>query len=128
TVGLLSVATQINSHGIAQIRDILQWRDMLTQTPGDLFVNLIDGTFGECAFPLVRQGSRFAFSGRSGTAEDVYEYLRAGLKSERAWIIQRRVRSHSALGDIISPDGLATVRIVTRMRREGSPEVLYCVM
>lgn len=93
-----------------------QWRAKMLLAPTEMFIKPIDGTYGEGAFMVSRRGDQFDFDGQSGSVDDLYRCLNDKLRHERAWLVQPRMRSHSSLDGIASPQGLATVRVVTHMR------------
>lgn len=108
---------------IEPLTTLPQWRHHMTKAPKSLFIKPIAGTYGEGAFTVERLGQNLAFNNGVGSLDDLFHYLQSGLPEHGGWIIQPRLRSHAALRDIVSPHGLATVRVVTQMRN-GRAELL----
>lgn len=102
--------------GVRQVSTIEQWRAAMSDSPTELFVKPVDGTYGEGAFVVGRDNDRVVFDGQQTSLDQLFAILSSRLKSERGWIVQPRMRSHPSLDGILSPHGLATARVVTHMK------------
>jgi hypothetical protein len=125
-VCIVSAAVDARYHGIRCVTGIEEWLVAMTDAPHELFVKTVDGTFGEGAFPASRAGAIVRFAGREGSLVDFFVYLRDGLRDERGWLVQPRLRCHEALASIMSR-GMGTVRTVTCMDA-GRPKILYALL
>lgn len=106
------------------VRSLEDWRRTMRGAPPELFVKSIDGTYGEGAFVVRPVTGALEFDSRRGSLDDLYQHLRGLLHSETGWIVQPRLRSHPGLAAIVSPHGLATVRVLTAMVA-GEPKLLF---
>jgi hypothetical protein len=104
-----------------------QWRTAMARAPDELFAKPIHGTFGEGAFTMSRVGERVHFADREGSLDDVFGYLQDMVEHERGWLIQPRLRRHSAIAGIMAPRGVGTIRVVTCMD-SGRARLLLAVM
>lgn len=109
--------------GVEWVCTLDHWRTVIQDAPSELFIKPIDGTYGEGAFVVSKDGTAVEFDGRSGSVDDLFAHLKSRLVHERGWLVQPRMRSHPSLDGIISPHGLATVRAITHMCK-GKAELL----
>lgn len=112
-----------HNSGVAWVNTREHWQAAMLGAPDEMFIKPIDGTYGEGAFVVARNGDMLDFNGRSGSMNELYSFLEEKLKHERGWLVQPRMRSHSSLDGIVSAQGLATVRAITHMR-QGRSELL----
>lgn len=105
-----------------------RWETLLANAPDQLFIKLIDGTWGIDAFIANRiDGHQWEFCDQHGSLADLHAFAMNRLRHRRGWIVQPVLRNHSALRPIMSPSALGTVRAVTYLR--GSDvEFLYAVL
>lgn len=111
--------------GVEVVSTLERWLAVMASAPRELFVKPIDGTHGIGAFVVTRTGDRYFCDGRTMTSSDLYAHLleRLEREQENAWIVQPRLRVHPTLVGVVSPDALATVRAITRIR-DGEARLL----
>lgn len=104
--------------GLGFARNERDWCSRIEAGPDELFIKLIDGTWGINAFGAKRQDSgQWDYCGNAGSAEDLYAFAMRRLGDSRGWLVQQRVRPHRELQKIMSANGLGTVRVVTVMHK-----------
>ena len=113
--------------GIENICSLNKWREILSTMPKELFIKPILGRSGIGAFGVSMEGNCLRFSDRTGSVEDLYHYLMKKVNSGQSFIIQPRMRTHSSLKGIVSPQGLSTVRVVT-IRGNGKPQIIMACL
>lgn len=105
-----------------------RWQDLLLDAPDQLFIKLIDGTWGIDAFIANRiADNQWEFCDQHGSLADLHAFAMNRLRDRRGWIIQPVLRNHSGLRSIMSPTALGTIRAVTYLRR-SEVELLYAVL
>lgn len=105
------------------VRRLDEWLSAIESAPDEMFVKPVEGKYGVGVFPIERTGSGFRFDGTSGSAIDLFNFLRSQLRQHKGLLLQPRLRSTSALSPIATPYSLCTVRALTCMR-SGSAEFL----
>jgi len=111
---------------VQQVSTLAEWRSVLEDTHGDLFVKEVAGAFGDGAFSVYRRGGKFEFAGQSGSLDELFSYIKQNCKEKSGWIVQPRLQSHTDLQKYVSPHGLPTLRVITLMAGEN-PSLLYAV-
>ena len=101
---------------------------LLTNAPSELFIKLIDGTWGVDAFTASRTtADNWSFCGQTGSLRDLHAFSINRLRDRRGWLVQPVIRNHKALRAIMSPSALGTIRAVTYLK--GSEiDLLYAVL
>jgi hypothetical protein len=112
---------------VENVVDPDRFRTLLESAPPQLFAKSIAGSFGEDAFLISRQGTEFAFAGRTGSAKDVFAYIAKQCNAQVGFIIQAQMRPHAEMLSLGSASGLPTVRVVTAMYADG-PKVLFACL
>jgi hypothetical protein len=113
--------------GLVRVTTRDLWHAAMAGAPTAMFVKPLGGAHGWRAFPVERSGSEVSFEGRTGTLDDLYDDLLAGLDEERAWIVQARARDHARLARLSGSSALSTVRVLTCLDA-GTPRLLYAVL
>ena len=120
---VLSKNIDLTVDGIENVCSLNKWREILSTMPKELFIKPILGARGIGVFGVYREGNCLRFSDHTGSVEDLYHYLMKKVNSGQSFIIQPRMRTHSSLKGIVSPQGLSTVRVVT-IRGNGKPQII----
>jgi hypothetical protein len=125
-IGMVGKGRHSGYSFVKQIESPAQWGQAISEQ-SSLFVKSVDGSFGEGAFRVTRLGDRFEYEGRTGTAAELYAYLCAGLDRYVGWIVQPRVKNHLQIAQMMSPDTLGTIRVVTWLH-SGVAKAVAAVM
>lgn len=105
-----------------------KWELLLRNAPNDLFIKLIDGTWGIDAFVASRATEElWSYCNQTGTLKDLHTFAMDRLNNRRGWIVQPLVENHRALRPIMSSNALGTIRAVT-YANANSIELLYAVL
>jgi len=104
-----------------------EWVEHLELAGDRVFIKLIDGSWGVDAFIVDRVGERWHYCGETGSTADLYEFSMQRLGPKRGWVVQPLVRAHAALGKIMSPHALGTIRAVTCLA-DGETRVLFATL
>lgn len=108
--------------------EIARWQTLLADAPSELFIKLIDGTWGIDAFVAERNGDgRWNYCGRQGDLAELHAFCLQRLRQRRGWIVQPVMKNHPTLARIMSPNALGTVRAVTHLRGDEA-ELLFAVL
>ncbi len=92
----------------------------------DLVVKPAHGVHGRDVVALARDGSRFVDEqGTARGADEVLAWL-AALSEDDAFVVQERLYGHPDLHALSGTRSLQTVRMVTYVRRDGTPMVGGC--
>jgi hypothetical protein len=120
---VIGVTAEQSKYEVPSVRTLDQWLSFVRSAPDEMFVKPINGSYGLGAFVIERKGEGFVYAGRSGSATDLFEYMKVQPKGEDGLLVQPRVRPSSEISSITSSSALSTVRAVTRMRN-GMPELV----
>jgi hypothetical protein len=120
---LVGVTGEKVGYDVPSVHSLEQWLAFIPSAPDELFVKPINGSYGLGAFVIERKGNSLNFAGRSGSAADVFQYMKVLPKGEDGLLVQPRVRPSPEISSITSSNALSTVRAVTRMRN-GQPELV----
>jgi len=108
--------------------DPCRWNALLADAPDELFVKLIDGTWGTDAFVAKRKtDTLWRYCDQNGSLTDLHAFAMSRLKARRGWIVQPVIHNHPDLTRIMSPNALGTVRAVTYLSGNDT-ELLYAVL
>ena len=108
--------------------ELENWVSLLSNAPSEIFIKLVDGTWGIDAFVAERdEAGVWYYCGEHGALSDLHDFCMQRLRGRRGWIVQPVVKNAPELLRIMSPSALGTVRAVT-MLIDGVPELLVAVL
>lgn len=104
------------------------WKRILKGAPDDLFIKLIDGSWGIDAFTAHRiDKTRWQFCDQSGSSSQFHKFAMERLRHRRGWIMQPIVRNHHKLQEATASRSLSTIRMVTFLDGQQA-QLLYAVL
>lgn len=128
TIPILATIDRQSPNDPLNSLDPRKWELLLNDAPSDLFIKLIDGTWGIDAFVASRTtDGLWHYCDRMGSLSDLHTFAMTRLRHRRGWIVQPVVQNHRALRPIMSPNALGTVRAVT-YTKGAEIELLYAVL
>ncbi len=115
---------------LATVETAEQWCDRLEKAPDQLFVKLIDGTWGIDAFVAQRKDNQWHYAGNSGSAVTFFDFLKQREQSvgrKMGWIVQPLIEADESLKAITSPRALPTIRVNTCLV-DGQARLLFAAL
>ncbi|OQY23103.1 MAG: hypothetical protein B6I37_06050 [Desulfobacteraceae bacterium 4572_35.2] len=109
------------------VSNLEKWHKIMPTLPSELFIKPIVGSKGIGSFAVYRENDNFTYAGCRGSGEDLFDYLKVRFKSGQGFIVQPRMKTHSSLIGIVSPQGLSTIRVVT-LRHNGKSEIIMACL
>jgi len=94
---------------------------------GEFFLKHSGGAHGHGAFSVRRRGEDYEFAGRIDGAAALFRHACASLPSDEVYLVQPRLKNQGRLAQIMSPNGLGTIRAVTLLRDDSCTLLTACL-
>lgn len=112
---------------VTHVTDADELAARLVSAPRQLFIKPTHGMQGRAAFSLNQRDGCLEFNGRTGTANELFDFLKARSRPKNGFIIQPRISPHPKMVPLASATGLSTIRLITAMHADG-PRVLFACL
>ncbi len=101
---------------------------LLANAPRQVFIKLIDGSWGLDAFTVERVAAdQWEYCEQRGSTSALFDFCIKRLKHRRGWIMQPVMQSSDIMREIMSPHALGTIRALSFLEPDGA-SVPYAVI
>lgn len=122
TVPVLSYLSRLPGNcppGIERISTAEAFVQVSHNYPNFIFIKVVDGAHGLGAFTANRRGNGWSFDGHTLDARELFEYCMHKMDYGTGWIVLPQIHPHREIAEALSPNALCTIRIVTKITRNG---------